>query len=315
MDRKKLLLLVVLGVGLFALFARRAAAASAPVLYAPEPESWASLPGPTASPTGSQGWPELDWTWLDSWDEPGGAPTQQAPVSQAPGGEFDWSAEFARDLPPAEAPAPVDESTPDYGFDWYSWESPLPTPTPSGAVDIWSAIPTAPTGGQVVNPYANVAAFLQLIRTSEGTQNNPRGWSPYAVTYAYAFEITDFRDHPALLGWRGVTLPDNYCRAAGLSPGCVSTAAGAYQFISTTWRRLRDRLRLSDFSPVSQDAAAVELLREIGALDHIRAGHLQVALDRAATQWASLPGSTSGQPQITTATAAQLYQQAGGTVT
>ncbi|NDG04091.1 MAG: lysozyme, partial [Alphaproteobacteria bacterium] len=81
----------------------------------------------------------------------------------------------------------------------------------------------------------------------------------------------------------------------GLNPPCFTTAAGGYQFIRPTWQRLRDRLGLEDFSPASQDAAAVELLREVGALDLIEQGDIEGAMKKASKAWASLPGSLAQQ--------------------
>ncbi|NBR71775.1 MAG: hypothetical protein EBT75_06755 [Proteobacteria bacterium] len=96
-----------------------------------------------------------------------------------------------------------------------------------------------------------------------------------------------------------VKLPGAMCRAAGLGPGCVSTAAGAYQFIKPTWERVRQtkgaRKRLVDFSPTSQDEAAVRLLDEIGATPLIQSGHIGDAIKVASRVWASLPGSRAQQ--------------------
>ncbi|NDB96346.1 MAG: hypothetical protein EBZ78_09340 [Verrucomicrobia bacterium] len=89
------------------------------------------------------------------------------------------------------------------------------------------------------------------------------------------------------------------CRAAGLGPGCVTTAAGAYQFIKPTWERVRQakgaRKRLVDFSPNSQDEAAVRLLDEIGATPLITQGRIGDAIKVASKTWASLPGSKAQQ--------------------
>ena len=51
-----------------------------------------------------------------------------------------------------------------------------------------------------------------------------------------------------------------------------SDAAGRYQFISTTFKPIAQRLGLNDFSPKSQDLAAVEYLRSLGVLDEIMTG-------------------------------------------
>lgn len=154
----------------------------------------------------------------------------------------------------------------------------------------------------------NTDAFLRLIRIAEGTERE--GLDPYAVVYSYAFTISDFSAHPAELGWGGVPLPDELCEAAGFSPGCVSTAAGAYQINRPTWRSLGG----GSFDPASQDAAAIRLLTQIGALDAIESGDLQTALQIAGGRWASLPSSTAGQPKISIAEAETIFAESGGVV-
>lgn len=143
-------------------------------------------------------------------------------------------------------------------------------------------------------------ALLAVIRRAEvgGADDAIR----YRTFYGGA-RFAGLQDHPVATGeMRGRRLPDWMCRNVGLQPGCVSTAAGAYQFILPTWRRLREEsrrwgARLPDFSPASQDEAARRLLREIRAIEALQAGDVETAIRRAGTQWASLPGSTSGQPQ------------------
>jgi lysozyme len=146
------------------------------------------------------------------------------------------------------------------------------------------------------DPQANLSAFLYMIRSTEHVY--PRdvvGDAAYSIFYGGS-KFQSFRDHPVLTGEKkGVPLPDAMCAAAGLKPGCVSTAAGAYQLIKPTWVRLRDRLKLPDFSPLSQDQAAVALLDEVGALDLIYAGDIEGAIHKASKIWASLPGSTAQQ--------------------
>lgn len=153
---------------------------------------------------------------------------------------------------------------------------------------------------------ANLAAFLATIRHSEGTDRAP---DPYRVVYGYKHIIVDLSDHPAITGeWHGESL-------ANLGPayaGKVSTAAGAYQIIRPTWVTLKARLGLTDFTGRSQDAAAVELIREARALDLVNAGQVANAIERCHGIWASLPGSTSGQPQRTMADLIHAYGDAGG---
>jgi lysozyme len=152
----------------------------------------------------------------------------------------------------------------------------------------------------------NIGAFLATIRRSEGTDKAP---DPYAVTFGYKFTITDFSDHPALLGtWSGEPLDFLGPQYAGK----VSTAAGAYQIIRPTWISLRDRLRLPDFRAPSQNAAATELIRQAGALDLVNTGQVADAISRCRGIWASLPGSVSGQPQAKMADLLDFYVTAGG---
>lgn len=144
---------------------------------------------------------------------------------------------------------------------------------------------------------ASIAAFLFMIRACEhryptDVTNN----AAYGIFYGGA-RFSDFSDHPVITGeMQPVQLSDNMCIAAGLEPGCVSTAAGAYQLIRPTWKRIREiSPRLEDFSPQSQDEAAIRLLDECGALRLIESGDIEGAIAKASKIWASLPGSKAKQ--------------------
>ena len=76
-----------------------------------------------------------------------------------------------------------------------------------------------------------------------------------------------------------------------------STAAGRYQFLSKTWAALQKQLHLPDFSPRSQDLAAVELIRGRGALEDLRRGDFDSVVSKCAKEWASLPGAGYGQAE------------------
>lgn len=153
----------------------------------------------------------------------------------------------------------------------------------------------------------NVAAFLAAISYGEGT-NRPDG---YRVMFG-GNTFDSFGDHPALLGWGGVKLSDAMCAGAGLSAGCVSTAAGRYQITRTTWRSLKAKLNLPDFSEASQDAAAIELISQRGALADVKAGRIEAAVRKCAKTWASLPGAGYGQPEVKLAAFLSNYQKEGG---
>lgn len=158
----------------------------------------------------------------------------------------------------------------------------------------------------------NVRAMLATIRTTEGTQKVS---NPYSVVFGYGHIIRSFKDHPSNTGeWMGETLSASMCRGAGLSPGCKSTAAGAYQFIRPTWNACKAALGLPDFGMSSQDKAAVYLIKQRGAYSDVVAGRISVALRKLSAEWASLPHSTVGQPTVNEKKVIDIYKSFGGVV-
>lgn len=209
------------------------------------------------------------------------------------------------------------------GFDWPSLDAwtwlPGGTPAAPGAPIDWTqanAIETEQKDAAMnppINPAANVAALLSAIAWAEGTASQA---DPYRVCYAYSHTIKSFADHPYTINeWPGVVLTAEQCRGAGLNPGCKSTAAGRYQITVTTWRGLKLQLGLLDFSPASQDRAAIELLRQVGALERIQRGDLAGAVAAARRTWASLPGAGyAGQGMRTLGQVQTAYLNAGGSL-
>ena len=123
----------------------------------------------------------------------------------------------------------------------------------------------------------NVRAFLRAIRLGEGT-SDANGYR--RIVGGELFD--SFADHPR----RRV-----YIKRYDV----WSTAAGAYQFIASTWDEMRAQYDLPDFSPLSQDLAAVGLLVRRKALDDVLAGRIEQAIEKCRLEWASLPGSPYGQ--------------------
>lgn len=165
-----------------------------------------------------------------------------------------------------------------------------------------------PKMSTVTNP--NLKAILKVIRTTEGTE---KASNPYAVTYGYKHTIKNFSDHPTNTGeWSGGSLPTAYCNAAGYGSGCVSTAAGAYQFIRPTWNSLKSKLGLSNFGADAQDRAAIELIKQRGAYQDVLDGNITNALKKISKEWASLPFATAGQPKYGVQDTLNLYKKFGG---
>lgn len=152
------------------------------------------------------------------------------------------------------------------------------------------------TAADIAHP--NVRALLAVIRRGEGTAG-PNG---YRTLFGGAL-FSDYSDHPR----------QRITRTMGGRP-ITSTAAGAYQFLSSTWDETARLMGLRDFTPASQDRAAVGRIAARGALEDAKAGRVNVALRKIAREWASMPGSPYGQPVITEQTARTVYASAGGSI-
>jgi muramidase (phage lysozyme) len=74
----------------------------------------------------------------------------------------------------------------------------------------------------------------------------------------------------------------------------------------------RNALGLPDFSPASQDRAALYLVEKRGALEDVKAGRLAQAVSKCRNEWASLPGNYARQGQRSLEQLAAWYQSAGG---
>ena len=144
----------------------------------------------------------------------------------------------------------------------------------------------------------NINAFLQVIRAGEGTSDE----DGYRRMFGGKL-FGSFADHPRRI------------QSYPLGDGKMlrSDAAGAYQIMSYTWDDIQKALHLPDFSPDSQDKAALWLIGvKRKALDDVKAGLFQRAVAKCANEWASLPGSPYGQPVKTMAQAVKTYTDHGG---
>ncbi|WP_427306606.1 glycoside hydrolase family 24 protein [Cupriavidus sp. H39] len=149
--------------------------------------------------------------------------------------------------------------------------------------------------GQAAN---NRAAFLMMIRTAEGTA----GADGYRTLFGGGL-FQSFADHPRQV----VTAMSN-------GKPISSSAAGAYQFLRRTWDTLAGRLGLTDFTPASQDAAAIQLIADAGALGDVDAGRFALAVRKVRKIWASMPGAGYGQPEVALNRLQAAYEAAGGVV-
>ena len=144
-------------------------------------------------------------------------------------------------------------------------------------------------------------AFLDMLAWSEGTDNGRQKTRNHGYDVIVGGELfTDYSDHPHKL----VTL----------NPKLKSTGAGRYQLLSRWWDAYRKQLGLKDFSPKSQDAVALQQIKERGALPMIDRGDIRQAIDRCSNIWASLPGAGYGQFEHKADSLIAKFKEAGGTV-
>jgi muramidase (phage lysozyme) len=150
----------------------------------------------------------------------------------------------------------------------------------------------------------NLKAFLDMIAYSElgpailaGSNNGYNvlvGSTPKNIKLFYGY-----KDHPRIL----VNLP---------KLGIKSSAAGRYQILARFFDAYKKSLRLPDFSPISQDKIAVQLIGECGALRLIEDGKIAEAIDRCRSRWASLPGAGYKQHENKLADLLAAYETAKG---
>jgi muramidase (phage lysozyme) len=145
-------------------------------------------------------------------------------------------------------------------------------------------------------------AFLDTIATSEGTAHiGDRGYNCLVgSTPQKPVLFQSYADHPRV--------------RVELRANLFSTAAGRYQILARYYDIYKARLSLPDFSPASQDAIAIEMIREQGALADVEAGRFDEAVAKCANIWASLPGAGYGQHENRIADLRRAFASSGGVV-
>lgn len=146
----------------------------------------------------------------------------------------------------------------------------------------------------------NLKAFLDMLSISEGTSTVAGSDDGYNVLVGGTL-FNGYADHPRKLVW----LP---------RLNINSTAAGRYQILERYFDAYCKVLGLNDFSKASQDAIAVQQIKERKALPLIESGDFSAAVDRVSNIWASLPGAGYGQHENKLAALERAYVSAGGIV-
>lgn len=225
-------------------------------------------------------------------------------------GAYAWAAYTRAQAEAIEAPGPVAEGEISDPATWGAYADDIQ----NAIEDLGAEVGASEESVQAMQNYdSNVRAFLETIKLCEGTKNAGEYACLYGSTPGRPRTFDGFADHPRIVS------------RISASDQRWTSAAGAYQFMAVspipgggstrmdTWDRLKARLGLSDFSPASQDAAAVELLRECGALQRLKWGDVAGAVARARKIWASLPGANyAGQGMRSLAQVQDWYTASGG---
>lgn len=152
---------------------------------------------------------------------------------------------------------------------------------------------------------SNRTAFLDMIAISEiGPELLAKSDNGYNVMFGGKL-FSNYDDHPRVF--------TEFTDKRGIKS--KSSAAGRYQLLARYYDAYKKPLKLPDFSPASQDAIALQQIKEQGALPEIDAGRFDEAVKRCRNIWASLPGANYDQHENDLDDLRIAYVDAGGTLT
>ena len=146
-----------------------------------------------------------------------------------------------------------------------------------------------------------IKAFLDMLAWSEGTDNGRQKTRNHGYDVIVGGELfTDYSTSPSQNNHAKPKTQINRRR----------TLPASFRW----WDAYRKQLGLKDFSPKSQDAVALQQIKERGALPMIDRGDIRQAIDRCSNIWASLPGAGYGQFEHKADSLIAKFKEAGGTV-
>lgn len=123
----------------------------------------------------------------------------------------------------------------------------------------------------------HLLAFLDMIGWSEATILVNGSDDGYNVIVGGSL-FQSYADHPRCRVY--IRIINNY-----------STAAGRYQILARYFDHYKRLLKLPDFGKVSQDAIAIQMIKEQKAIDDINTGDICSAIEKCSNIWASFPGA------------------------
>ncbi|NJO14865.1 MAG: glycoside hydrolase family protein [Thioploca sp.] len=134
----------------------------------------------------------------------------------------------------------------------------------------------------------NIKAFLKFIRYAEHKREDD---GVYFILYG-GETFSDTTKHPnkTVKKW-----------------GKESSAAGAYQILSSSWEEAKRKGKVVNFTASEQDKYAIWKLATRGAMKYVKIGNIEKAIATLRQEWASLPGAS--QSKMTMSEAKQHFQK------
>jgi RHS repeat-associated protein len=121
----------------------------------------------------------------------------------------------------------------------------------------------------MTNEELNLRATLAVVRQTEaGSANSPLGYNVW--NEKYTFTDKSYSD-----------APEDYASHPEKHPISKRNYAGAYQYYGPHWKR-------GDFSPLSQDAAAIDKMVFRHSLGYATAGDMKEFKEKSKDEWTSL---------------------------
>ncbi|MEM9542976.1 MAG: peptidoglycan DD-metalloendopeptidase family protein [Cyanobacteria bacterium P01_E01_bin.42] len=140
---------------------------------------------------------------------------------------------------------------------------------------------------------ARIRAFLDVISWAE---TGSIGEASYTViVFKGGNRIKNFSTHPFVGGGWKANQNCAFIRRAGKR--VCSSASGRYQIMDFNYRSLTKNEIIRDFTPASQDKAAIYYLQQKGVLKDIAFGNFEKAACKVGGHWASFPCNNYRQPQ------------------
>lgn len=158
-----------------------------------------------------------------------------------------------------------------------SSSSPTSTSTDTTTTTTSTSTTTTSTTSPTASASDGWAKLSKVLRTGEGTLGDKGYTTQFTGT-----QFSDMSVHPRQI------------RSSG---SLSSDAAGAYQFLSTTWDEAKNALNLPDFSANSQEKAGRFLAERRGVNPdavYSNIDEFRTAMDKLAPEWASMPYSGQG---------------------